>query len=372
MGRHRTSRAKQKLIKDPKRKLSNKRNRDLKLKSRRKAYQKSVSQRAKINEAYMKNAYPQLQPKPSDMERVAKKISSKFLERVEAAQSTYDDLINIADHADAIIEVLDARDPFSFRFLDIEGEAASQQKPLMFVINKIDLVPASVVKKWIAFLSQTAPTVAISAKNDRGTSSQLVMSTLEKHMAQCQNVAVVGATGVGKTALCDLMGGKLVDTGKWLWTLCGNSLGLTNSVPWKGRIREFLVDTFERITNDVIFSLMEVTKDESIGNTLVAFARKNGITKQEAPEIIMNKLINWEWKWTALPPETTDEFNVEDPLQIKAFEQCCKDDESTYILLGEGKTVQMDRKALEFQIPEPGSSDEQSEDDEEEEEEDKE
>ncbi|OHT11158.1 hypothetical protein TRFO_01058 [Tritrichomonas foetus] len=364
MGRHRTSRAKDKLIRDPKRKLSNKRNRDLKLKGRREAYQKSITNKARASKAFFEAAYPSLNPKPSDLERVSKPISEKFIERVKLAQSTYDSLIENADQTQALIEILDARDPLSFRFLDIEGETESQKKPLIFIINKIDLVPASAVAQWIKSLSQTAPTIAVSLANPESC-AELINKTISEVAPEAAKIAVVGAPNVGKTTLCQLIGDKLVDTEPWKWTICSNSLGLTNSVPWKGRIREFCVDTFERVTTDLIFTLMDVKKDESVGNTLVAFGKKHGISKQEAPEKIMDKFLNGEWKWFAKAPETNQELEVSE-LQQKSLSVCDKTDESAFIVLGEGKTVQMDKKALEFELPEPDSS--EYEDDEEEEE----
>jgi ribosome biogenesis GTPase A len=60
------------------------------------------------------------------------------------------------------VEVLDARHPMSCRLLEAEGSCAAK-KPLLIVLNKIDLIPQDVAVRWIAFLCQTAPTVAISA-----------------------------------------------------------------------------------------------------------------------------------------------------------------------------------------------------------------
>lgn len=372
MGRHRTSRAKDKRIRDPKRKFSNKRNRDIKLKEKRKNYQKSITLKAKANQAFLENAYPTLykqQKQSNDMERIKKEISQKYIERVTNAQTTYDSLINTVDNTQGLIEILDARDPFSFRFLDIEGETTSENKPLIFLINKIDLVPAEDVKKWISALSQTAPTIAVSLLNPESC-ADLINHTLAEVAPESEKIAVVGAPGVGKTTLCKLIGGKLVDTEKWLWTICGNSLGLTNSVPWRGRIREFAVDTFERMTNDLIYQLlgMDKSKESSVGNLFADYGKKNGLSKQEVPEFLMNKFTENEWKWFAEAPINETEVEINE-LQAGALAACSKADESEYITLGEGVTVQMDKKALQFELPEPGSSDEQDDDVEEEEEE---
>lgn len=359
MGRHRTARAKDKLIRDPKRKLSNKRNRDLRLKAKRQNYQKSITQKAKANQTFLETNYPSLYKKPVEMERVGKQVNPKYIERVKNAQMTYDSLLNTVDNTQALIEILDARDPYSFRFLDIEGEAATVKKPLLFLINKIDLVPADDVKKWISALSQTAPTIAVSLLNPESC-IELINSTISSVAPEVEKIAVVGAPGVGKTTLCNLNKEKFVDSEKWLWTLCGNSLGLTNSVPWRGRVREFVVETFERMTNDVIYQLidMDKSKENSIGNLFADYAKKNRLSKQEVPELFMKKFVENEWKWYAEAPEAAESEISE--LQLKALSSCSNTNETEYITLGQGTTVQIDKKAQTFELP---SDDEQSDDD---------
>lgn len=374
MGRHRTSRAKDKRIRDPKRKFSNKRNRDIKLKEKRQNYQNSITKKAKANQAFLESAYPTLyknKQDKTDMGRIRKEISQKYIDRVKEVQRTYDSMINTVDNTQGIIEILDARDPYSFRFLDIEGEAEAEKKPLIFLINKIDLVPEEDVKKWIHAFTPTAPTFAVSLLNREAT-IDLVNYIIENFAPDSEKLAVVGAPGVGKTTLCEIIGDKLVDTEKWLWTICGNSLGLTNSVPWRGRMREFAVDTLERMTNDKIYDLlgMDKTKETSIGNLFADYGRKNGMSKQEVPEFIIKKFVDNDWKWFAEAPEA-DEIEISEK-QLLALSSCSKDDENEYIKLGQGSTVQMDKKALQFELPQPGSSDEQSDEDGNEEEEEEE
>lgn len=373
MGRHRTSRAKDKRIRDPKRKLSNKRNRDTRLKEKRKNYQDSITKKARANKALLEMKYPLLyssKQNTSDMGRIRKEVNKKYAERVKAVQSTYDSLISTFDATQGLIEILDARDPLSFRFFDIEGEAEAEKKPLIFLINKIDLVPEEDVKKWIYALTPTAPTIAVSLSNPESC-VDLINSVIESVAPESEKIAVVGAPGVGKTTLCNLIGNKLVDTEKWLWTICGNSLGLTNSVPWRGYMREFAVDTFERMTNDLIYDLlgMDKSKETSIGNLFADYGKKNGMSKQEVPEFIMKKFVENEWKWFAEAPIAT-EIEISE-LQEKALSSCSKVSEAEYITLGEGTPVQMDKKANQFELPESESSDDDEQNNEEEEEEEK-
>jgi len=52
--------------------------------------------------------------------------------------------------ADVIVEVLDARNPMATRNIRVEKYIKKLDKQLILVLNKSDLVPHSVIKKWVA------------------------------------------------------------------------------------------------------------------------------------------------------------------------------------------------------------------------------
>lgn len=59
------------------------------------------------------------------------------------------ELKKVIELADVLLEVLDARDPMGCRSKQIEDEVRSSGKKLVFVLNKIDLVPsAGNVRMW--------------------------------------------------------------------------------------------------------------------------------------------------------------------------------------------------------------------------------
>ncbi|MHA1166990.1 MAG: GTPase, partial [Candidatus Hodarchaeales archaeon] len=60
---------------------------------------------------------------------------------------------------DISIELLDARFPEMTRCKNIEKFVRSKKKPLLFCINKCDLVPKKILEKWKSVLSKVAPTV---------------------------------------------------------------------------------------------------------------------------------------------------------------------------------------------------------------------
>ncbi|KAI0035639.1 P-loop containing nucleoside triphosphate hydrolase protein [Vararia minispora EC-137] len=60
--------------------------------------------------------------------------------------------------ADACIEILDARDPFACRLVQVEKLLADTGKKLLFVLNKIDSCPRETVAAWAAHLRRDYPT----------------------------------------------------------------------------------------------------------------------------------------------------------------------------------------------------------------------
>lgn len=75
------------------------------------------------------------------------------------------ELYKVIDSSDVIIQVLDARDPMGTRSKSIETYIKKEKpwKHLIFVLNKCDLIPTWVTKRWVAVLSQEFPTLAFHA-----------------------------------------------------------------------------------------------------------------------------------------------------------------------------------------------------------------
>ncbi len=65
--------------------------------------------------------------------------------------------------ADVILIVLDARDPLACRSEKLETEIRANGKRLVFLLNKIDLVPAEAVEAWLVYLRKIAPTIPFKA-----------------------------------------------------------------------------------------------------------------------------------------------------------------------------------------------------------------
>ncbi|KAG5645776.1 hypothetical protein DXG03_005313 [Asterophora parasitica] len=66
----------------------------------------------------------------------------------------------VLDDADVVVQVLDARDPLSFRSSHLEGLVASKKgRKILLVLNKIDTCPRESITSWAAQLRSEHPTV---------------------------------------------------------------------------------------------------------------------------------------------------------------------------------------------------------------------
>ncbi|KAF3692192.1 Nucleolar GTP-binding protein 2 Autoantigen NGP-1 [Channa argus] len=127
------------------------------------------------------------------------------------------ELYKVIDSSDVIIQVLDARDPMGTRSQNIEKYLKKEKswKHLIFVLNKCDLIPTWVTKRWVAVLSQEYPTLAFHASltNSFGKGSliQLLRQFGKLHTDKKQiSVGFIGYPNVGKSSVINTLRSKKV------------------------------------------------------------------------------------------------------------------------------------------------------------------
>jgi len=126
------------------------------------------------------------------------------------------ELYKVIDASDVVIQVLDARDPMGTRSKRIENELKKpdrRHKHLILVLNKCDLVPTWVTRRWVKVLSAEYPTLAFHASVTnpfgKGALIQLLrqFSILHKDKKQI-SVGFVGYPNVGKSSTINALRGK--------------------------------------------------------------------------------------------------------------------------------------------------------------------
>jgi nuclear GTP-binding protein len=97
------------------------------------------------------------------LEESLRTVAAETSEIAQTRKKFYDDLVKVTNTADVVLVVLDARDPQSCRSEKLETDIRANGKRLVFLLNKIDLVPAEAVEAWLAFYRKIAPTIAFKA-----------------------------------------------------------------------------------------------------------------------------------------------------------------------------------------------------------------
>ncbi|KAA0156265.1 hypothetical protein FNF29_01058 [Cafeteria roenbergensis] len=119
----------------------------------------------------------------------------------------YKHLRTVMTKADIILEVLDARDPLACRAPEIEAMIlrAAGDKKLVLVLNKIDLVPPSVVQAWLKYLRQSFPAVAFKASTQQQKSHLSAAGGARVNQAVRSGEVLTGSGSAGTDILLQLI-----------------------------------------------------------------------------------------------------------------------------------------------------------------------
>jgi len=117
---------------------------------------------------------------------------------------------------DAVAELRDARAPESSR--NPELGALLGGKPRIVLLNKSDLADAEATRRWLAFLRDESPALAVDCRSGRGLSrfasvvQEALRETIERNSAKGMlrkplRLMVVGIPNVGKSSLINRLSG---------------------------------------------------------------------------------------------------------------------------------------------------------------------
>ncbi|KAI9819879.1 MAG: hypothetical protein M1827_006448 [Pycnora praestabilis] len=151
--------------------------------------------------------------------------------RKDSSRRAFDKVFKqVVEAADVVLYVLDARDPESTRSKEVERmvmAAEGGNKRLILILNKIDLVPQSVLKGWLVHLRRYFPTLPLRASgpapnahtfNHRQLTVKATSETLfralksyarSKQLKRSISVGVIGYPNVGKSSVINALTSRL-------------------------------------------------------------------------------------------------------------------------------------------------------------------
>lgn len=168
--------------------------------------------------------------------------------RKDSSRRAFDKVFkNVIDASDVVLYVLDSRDPDGTRSKEVERQImANPDKRLILILNKIDLIPAPVLKNWLTHLKRSFPTLPLRASNPAANAhtfdhKQLTVKATSEtlfralktyaHSSQLKraiSVGVIGYPNVGKSSVINALTSRL--GGKGAACPTGAEAGVTTSL----------------------------------------------------------------------------------------------------------------------------------------------
>ena len=141
------------------------------------------------------------------------KIAPEF-KYMKAGQSKriYSELLKVIDSSDVLVEVLDSRDPIGTKCSYVENfiEKNCPHKHIIYLINKVDLVPTWVTAAYVKHLSKIYPCIAFHASITNPYGKPALFQLLRQFDAlhkDKKNISVgfIGYPNVGKSSVINTL-----------------------------------------------------------------------------------------------------------------------------------------------------------------------
>lgn len=260
---------------------------------------------------------------------------------LKAGQSRrlWNELYKVIDSSDVVIQVLDARDPLGTRSKLIEKFLRTEKphKHLVFVLNKVDLIPVWVTQKWVAILSAEYPTLAfhssITNSYGKGALISLLRQFAKLHEDKKQiSVGLIGFPNVGKSSIINTLKAKKVcnvaplagETKVWQYITLMRKIYLVDCpgvVPpshetatdmiLKGAVRteylktptDFIPSVLERVKRDYINKIYQLNDWSTPEDFMEKVARRSGkLLKGGEPDLnTVAKMVLNDWQRGKIP-----------------------------------------------------------------------
>lgn len=277
----------------------------------------------------------------------------------------WNELYKVIDSSDVLLQVLDARDPMGTRSPYVE-KFLREEKPhkhLIFILNKVDLVPNWVTQRWVAILSAEYPTIAFHASLThpfgKGSLINLLRQFAKLHIDKKQiSVGFIGYPNVGKSSVINTLRSKKVckvapiagETKVWQYITLMRRIFLidcpgivypsaetdTEKV-LKGVVRvelvqnpeDYIEDVIKRVRKEYLVKTYKVDGWDTATEFLEKLAARTGkLLKKGEPDVnqVARMVLN-DWQRGKLPfyvaPEgfeipLTKQINIDEPKEVSS------------------------------------------------------
>ncbi|EFN66297.1 Nucleolar GTP-binding protein 2 [Camponotus floridanus] len=291
-----------------------------------------------------------------------KDVQREWIMGAGQSKRIWNELYKVIDSSDVILEVLDARDPMGTRSLPVEKYLKTDKpyKHLIFILNKVDLVPTWVTQRWMAILSKEYPTVAFHASLThpfgKGSLINLLRQFSKLHVDKKQiSVGFIGYPNTGKSSIINTLRSKKVckvapiagETKVWQYITLMRRIYLidcpgvvypstetdTEKV-LKGVVRveliqnpeDYIVSVLERVKPEYIRKTYNIDKWKDHVDFLEKLAHRSGkLLKKGEPDIaIVARMVLNDWQRGKLPFYVLP-AGFEEPLSQQTTNNECPD-----------------------------------------------